>query len=220
MNFIIILNFLLLSLACTSEKNNDPPTTAAVSTIESSSKQAPEIKKSIKPEKAAKKVVVEDSQNTVQPKADKPKVDKPEAEATVNQAVTKKKAKVEVKKTKSNPVEPKPKKQIPPPPVEKPKIYFPDTLYNYGFIDESDTVVHTFRFINDGKEDLDILDVQVSCGCMIPKYPLTAIKPGRMGKIEVTFLSAGKIGSQLATIDVLTNARNPRQTLYLKGVVR
>ena len=103
---------------------------------------------------------------------------------------------------------------------EKAVIFFPDTLFDFGFINEGDTIAHTFRFLNNGKAPLEILDVQVSCGCTVPVFPLEAVQPGRLNKIEVTFLSKGKMGSQLATIDILTNAENARETLYLKGVVR
>ena len=112
-------------------------------------------------------------------------------------------------------------KAVTPPEIEeKAVIFFPDTLFDFGFINEGDTIAHTFRFLNNGKAPLEILDVQVSCGCTVPVFPLEAVQPGRLNKIEVTFLSKGKMGSQLATIDILTNAENARETLYLKGVVR
>jgi hypothetical protein len=111
-----------------------------------------------------------------------------------------------------------------PPPIKKmeakPIIFFPDTLHNYGFIDEGDTIRHSFRFLNDGTVPLEILDVQVSCGCTIPVYPLTNIEPGRLSKIDITFLSSGKLGPQEATIDILSNASKPIRRLYLKGVIR
>ena len=117
--------------------------------------------------------------------------------------------------------QPKPtKKIVPDSPAEKAILFFPDTLFNFGFINEGDTIDHTFRFLNNGTAPLEILDVKVSCGCTVPVFPLEAVQPGRLSKIDVTFLSKGKIGSQLATIDVLTNAENSSQTLYLKGVVR
>ena len=133
----------------------------------------------------------------------------------------KEKSAIKDQKIAGHPIQPKPTtKIIPDPPEEKAILFFPDTLFNFGFIDEGDTIDHTFRFLNNGTAPLEILDVKVSCGCTVPVFPLEAIQPGRLSKIDVTFLSKGKIGSQLATIDVLTNAENSSQTLYLKGVVR
>ena len=131
-----------------------------------------------------------------------------------------KEAKSEIKNT-SQPVAPKPEKKVTPMPIaSNPVLFFVDTLHDYGFINEGDTIKHSFKFINRGDAPLEILDVQVSCGCMLPSYSFLDIEPGRLGKIDVTFLSKGKLGPQVATIDLLTNAKNPRQTLYLKGVIR
>lgn len=177
----------------TTSTEKAPASTKPVSTVD---KKETEVQQASKEVISEKKVESKPTNNTT---SDKPKAKK---------ETPKKK---EVKKPAPKPA---------PKPVEKPKIIFPQTEHNFGFINEGDTVRHTFRFLNDGPSPVEILDVQVSCGCTVPVYPLEPILPGRLGKIDVTFLSKGKIGSQLATIDVTTNAEKPEQTLILTGVIR
>ena len=215
---IISLICLLWITGCTPDTK-----TSSVESSDEITEVAPS-RKTVAKEIKSEKVIVQESKPTdSKPEAIKsePKVDVVDKEKEEKTPVVSE-PKKEIKKPAVKPDVAK-KKVVPPPPPpppSKPEIFFPDTLFNYGFINEGDTIKHSFRFINDGKVDLEILDVQVSCGCTVPKWSLEPIGPGRLSKIEVTFLSKGKIGSQLATIDVLTNAKNPRQTLYLKGVVR
>lgn len=124
--------------------------------------------------------------------------------------------KMEVSKPKATPItsSPKVKEQ------QYPIVFFPDTIHDFGFINEGDTIRHTFRFLNKGQSPLEITDVQVSCGCTVPIYSLEPILPGRMSTIDITYLSTGKVGRQQAIIDVHTNAQKSVQKLYLKGVVR
>lgn len=232
MNLIIVICFFWTMQSCTSESNDQSAKTEITSdhsyqkdtkpVDDSLNKRRPEPKVNDKPEDFES-----EKSKKIEPPPVKPK--KPEATSKKNAQSdnilpdvkknepgpsTKKTTKYKTKKTETKEVKP------PPPPIEKAKIFFPDTLHDFGFINEGDTITHSFRFINDGKAPLEILDVQVSCGCTVPLYSLAEILPGRLSKIDVTYLSKGKIGSQIATIDVLTNAENPSQTLYLKGVIR
>ena len=223
MNLIISTLFALLSFGCSSEPSEATHSKTTIGKTESAT-QPIENEKTIAAEEIKKAIVAQQTSAKATASA-KPIVSKPTLsdEKTKAQIINKEAKKVIAKpKTKPEP-KPKPKPIVQKPklkPVVKPKLFFPDTLHNYGFIDEGDTIRHTFRFINDGDTPLEIMDVQVSCGCTIPVYSLEAIQPGRLSKIDITFLSSGKIGPQLATIDVITNASNPKQTLYLKGVIR
>ncbi len=223
MNVLYITVIILLGISCKTDVSQESSSQSADFEISSSVRQSSK-NDSIK-EGKTKPILSDTSQSakleektTVEVKEDSPKKSKTPDSKTEDNAGTASSTKVvKTKIVNANKI-PVPKAK--PPVVVKPKLFFPDTLFNFGFIDEGDTISHTFRFLNDGQQALEILDVQVSCGCMIPLYPLESIGPGRLGKIDVTFLSTGKIGSQVATIDVLTNAENPKQKLYLKGVVR
>ena len=54
-----------------------------------------------------------------------------------------------------------------------------------------------FTFTNIGDADLEFLDVDYSCGCMSAVYPEKPVKPGKSGKIVVTYKGrlkkAGKV---------------------------
>ena len=98
-------------------------------------------------------------------------------------------------------------------------LTFIDTIYHFGPIQEGEIVSHDFEFTNTGKSDLIIGDAKGSCGCTVPKYPTEPIKPGKTGKIDVEFNSAGKHGSQRKTITLITNAEPSTRVLAIKGQV-
>ncbi len=54
-----------------------------------------------------------------------------------------------------------------------------------------------FTFTNIGDADLEFLDVDYSCGCVSAVYPEKPVKPGKSGKIVVTYKGrlkkAGKV---------------------------
>jgi len=114
----------------------------------------------------------------------------------------------------------------PPPVVQVPKrkgprIYFPQKNYNYGKINEGKKINHKFKFINTGDDSLLIKNVDVSCGCTIPKYSNKKIKPGGTGYIDVEYDSKGKFMNQESSIFIYSNSRiSPTVELMLLGYVR
>ena len=82
--------------------------------------------------------------------------------------------------------------------------------HDFGTIVQGDKVEHTFYFTNTGNEPLIITNVQVSCGCTMPKgWPRDPVPPGAGGEITVSFNSAGKMGMQNKPVTLVTNAVNP-----------
>jgi|SRR5690606_31675029 hypothetical protein len=91
-----------------------------------------------------------------------------------------------------------------------PVISWEKKSHDFGNIMQGDKVEHTFHFTNTGNEPLIITNVQVSCGCTVPKgWPRDPIPPGGTGQITVSFNSAGKIGMQNKPVILVTNAVNP-----------
>jgi Protein of unknown function (DUF1573) len=79
--------------------------------------------------------------------------------------------------------------------------------YDFGDIAKGDKVSHTFKFENTGTEPLIITNVEVTCGCTIPKgWPRDPVMPGDKGEIEVQFDSTGKFGRQTKVITIVSNA--------------
>lgn len=95
-----------------------------------------------------------------------------------------------------------------------------NTLYNFGNINQGEVVNYTFKFTNNGTEDLLIQSASASCGCTVPKKPTEPIAPGEQGEIVVRYDSKGKSGQQSPVITIVANT-NPRQTrLNLRGFVQ
>lgn len=95
-----------------------------------------------------------------------------------------------------------------------------NTVHNFGNIKQGEIVNYTFKFTNNGTEDLQIQSTSASCGCTVPQHTKEAIPPGGTGEIVVRFDSKGKSGQQSPVITVVANT-NPKQTrLSLRGFVQ
>ena len=100
------------------------------------------------------------------------------------------------------------------------EITFKEISYNFGTIKESKgPVTHKFEFTNTGNKPLILTNVTASCGCTRPEYPTKPIKPGKKGKIKVTFSPVGRAGAFKKTIKVKTNGREPRSVLQIEGTI-
>lgn len=108
------------------------------------------------------------------------------------------------------------------PPVQNligPRITFNSTRYDYGTIDQGEKITKSFPFRNTGDIPLNILNVEVTCGCTTPSYPFLSINPGEKGTISITFDSKLKEGKQESKITVNTDAYPQVHYLYLDGFV-
>ena len=105
--------------------------------------------------------------------------------------------------------------------AEGPGIEFSVTSHDFGNIDEDgDPVSCEFEFTNTGDEPLVIVSANASCGCTRPEFPKKPIKPGKTGKIKVTYLPKGRPGEFTKSIRVRTNAKRPKSVnLKISGVV-
>src|SRR3990170_3491313 len=74
-----------------------------------------------------------------------------------------------------------------------PVITFEKKVHDFGDIVQGDKVEETFKFTNTGNEPLIITDVQVTCGCTVPKgWPRDPIASGASAELTIAFNSAGK----------------------------
>ncbi len=105
-------------------------------------------------------------------------------------------------------------------PSEFAVISFKNTEHNFGDILENQKVETTYEFTNTGKVDLLINDCRASCGCTVPEWPKTPIKPGEKGKIKVVFDSAGKSGLNTKVVTVVANIKENTVELKFTANVR
>jgi hypothetical protein len=93
-----------------------------------------------------------------------------------------------------------------------PKIEFDHESFDFGTLKEGDIVEHKFVFKNVGKSPLQILNVQVQCGCTVASKPETPVGIGQKDMIVVRFNSLGKVGVNKKFVTIYSNA-NPPQTV-------
>lgn len=78
--------------------------------------------------------------------------------------------------------------------AQKPaQIKFDKTTHDFGsFSEKSPKVTCTFTYTNVGEQPLVVNQAIASCGCTVPEYTKTPVKPGETGEIKVTYNGAGK----------------------------
>ncbi|RYY33547.1 MAG: DUF1573 domain-containing protein [Sphingobacteriaceae bacterium] len=100
-----------------------------------------------------------------------------------------------------------------------PVIEFAVQTYDFGKIKEGDKVNFDYEFTNTGKSPLVISNAMASCGCTVPEWPKTPVKPGEKGKIKVTFDSANKTGLQDKLVTITANTVPATTQVHLVGEV-
>ena len=103
--------------------------------------------------------------------------------------------------------------------VLTPNIEMLETSYNFGEIQQGESVTHDFILKNTGDADLIISAAKGSCGCTVPEWPKNPIAKGEEATIKVTFNSAGKSGKQNKTVTLVTNAIPNTKVLTINGNV-
>lgn len=103
--------------------------------------------------------------------------------------------------------------------VDMPVLEFETDFHDFGRVIQGEKVSFGFKFTNTGKTDLIISNVSTSCGCTVPDFPKTPIKPGETHKIDVRFDSEGRRGFQNKTITVSSNAQPSNQVVRIKAEV-
>jgi len=98
-----------------------------------------------------------------------------------------------------------------------PIMTFQKEEHDFGTIKQGDKVSTDFQFKNTGEADLIITSARGSCGCTVPDYPKTPIKPGETGNIKVSFDSKGKRGKTSKTVTILCNTQGGNKILKINA---
>lgn len=104
--------------------------------------------------------------------------------------------------------------------AQKPaQIKFDKTTHDFGTFPESEPkVTCVFTYTNVGEQPLVINQAIASCGCTVPEYTKTPVKPGEKGEIKVTYNGTGKFpGYFKKSITVRTNGSVEMTRLYIEG---
>lgn len=102
-----------------------------------------------------------------------------------------------------------------------PKAVFETRDFHFGTIQQGESVEHTFRIKNTGKEDLIIRKWKPGCGCTSSQPEKTTLAPGESTESKAIFHSAGQKGTITKSISVVTNdPTEPMVTLFINGEVQ
>jgi hypothetical protein len=99
------------------------------------------------------------------------------------------------------------------------KFVVSEEIHNFGSLKAGEVVSFTFVFRNEGTKTLTIDRAEADCGCTELIIPEKSIAPGKEGRIEVIFDSAGEVGKLLKTITISTNAQHASIQLFIRANV-
>ncbi len=102
------------------------------------------------------------------------------------------------------------------------QIKFDKLTHDFGTFSENDASQKcTFTFTNTGDQPLIINQAVASCGCTVPTYTKTPIKPGEKGTVSVTYNGKGRFpGHFKKTVTVRTNGVPEMTRLYIEGTMK
>lgn len=104
---------------------------------------------------------------------------------------------------------------VPNPDAQLPQLSFKEEIRDFGKVLPGQKLTHRFTFTNTGTADLELRQVKPSCGCTIANYTQTPVKPGEKGFVELVFDTEGKMGNQIKTAIVFSNAEPVAKILTL-----
>lgn len=96
-------------------------------------------------------------------------------------------------------------------------LTFKEDTHNFGNILKDKTASYDFSFTNTSDKDIMITKVKTSCGCTVPNYPKTPIKPGESAVITAIY-KPHYTGSFNKTLTVKTDG-GEKTILHIKGKV-
>jgi hypothetical protein len=101
-----------------------------------------------------------------------------------------------------------------------PRIVCDEPVFDYGTVDASTVVEHTFTIRNEGTLTLEISRVHASCGCTVASISSQSVPPGGESKISSRLSLQGRSGPQQKTIVIDSNdPQTPQMVLTLRGIV-
>ena len=101
------------------------------------------------------------------------------------------------------------------------QVEFAETSHKFGEIVEGGgTVSHVFTFTNTGDAPLLITAIQVNCSCTKTTYTRQPVPAGGKGEVKVTYDPKRQSGTFNKTINVYTNATEPRSIITVSGSIK
>ena len=105
------------------------------------------------------------------------------------------------------------------PPKNNALISFENLEHNFAQLPYKKEAGYNFEFSNPGETPLVIYEVKTSCGCTVPEWPKTPVKPGDTGEIKIKY-DAAFPGFFNKAIKVYYNGKDSPVELSIKGEVQ
>ncbi len=101
----------------------------------------------------------------------------------------------------------------------QPRIVSDEPVFEYGEVDNSQIIEHTFVVRNDGDALLEIHRVRAPCGCTVANISSQHLAPGESAEILTRLTLQGRTGRQRQTVAVDSNDPNtPTFNLVMDGI--
>ena len=100
-----------------------------------------------------------------------------------------------------------------------PILHLEETVFDFGTINQGESVSCEFKIKNIGKGNLLISSAKGSCGCTVPQWPKHPIPIGGEDVLKVTFNSDGKQGKQMKTVTLVSNTIPNTKVITIKGTI-
>lgn len=102
--------------------------------------------------------------------------------------------------------------------VSAQEFKFESETIDYGKVALGSDGKRVFEFTNVGEAPIIIKNITSPCGCTVPTKPEKPIMPGEKGQIEVSY-DTKKPGGFSKTLTIISNAKNERKRIKIKGFV-
>jgi rhodanese-related sulfurtransferase len=104
------------------------------------------------------------------------------------------------------------------PAVQGPQISCDEPNYDFGTVDNQNTIEHTFIIKNTGDTTLEITQVKPACGCTVAELTEKMVPPGGISHVTAKLALQGRSGLQSKSITIFSNdPQNPQYHVSING---
>ena len=102
--------------------------------------------------------------------------------------------------------------------VAQPNLVLVEPVFEFGEVDNSETVTHTFVLRNEGDAPLEISDVKPDCGCTTADAKQRTVAPGEETELTASLKLAGRYGALRKRVRIFSNDPDtPHAVVTLSG---
>lgn len=107
------------------------------------------------------------------------------------------------------------------PAIQGPRIFCEEPNFDFGAVDNQNTIEHTFVFKNIGDTTLEISSVRPACGCTVADMSEKVIPPGGESHLTARLSLQGRTGPQSKAITINSNdPENPQFRVNMSGTIQ